>query len=74
MANSARGVMKIPAEAFAGAEAITARPKGEKAGVGYETIQDLKGVVQLDKLDDGRAVLLIKAETGDTNLITVALP
>jgi hypothetical protein len=74
MANSARGVMKIPAEAFAGAEAITARPKGEKAGVGYETIQDLKGVVQLDKLDDGRAVLLIKAENGDTNLITVALP
>jgi hypothetical protein len=74
MANSARGVMKIPADTFAGAEPITARPKGEKAGVGYETVDALKGVQQLDKLDDGRAVMLVKADTGELNLVTVALP
>jgi hypothetical protein len=74
MANSARGVMKIPAEHFGTAEAITARPKGEKAGIAYETISALKGVMQLDKLDDARAVLLVKAEDGGMNLVTVALP
>lgn len=60
MANNARGVMKIPAGQFDGAEPITARPQGETAGVKYETVGELKGVVQLDKLDDGRALVLIQ--------------
>jgi hypothetical protein len=74
MANSARGVMKIPAERFAGAEPITTRPRGEKAGVEYETIDELKGVEQLDKLDDGRAVILVRTDDGAYNLITIPLP
>jgi hypothetical protein len=60
MANNARGVMKIPADQFDKAEPITARPQGETAGVKYETIDELKGVIQLDKLDDGRALVLIQ--------------
>lgn len=74
MANSARGVMKIPAAHFGDAESITSRPKAEKAGIEYETIADLKGVQQLDKLDDARALLLVKADSGDLNLVTVPLP
>lgn len=74
MANSARGVMKIPAAEFAGAEAITKRPATEKAGVSYETITGLKGVEHLDKLDETRAVMIVKNESGALNLTTVPLP
>jgi hypothetical protein len=73
MANSARGVMKIPAEGFGSAAAITARPAGDTAGVKYETIKELQGVTQLDKLDAGHALLLIKAGDGLT-LKTIDLP
>lgn len=73
VANSARGVMKIPAEALSGAEAITARPKTELAGVKYEKIEDLKGVMQLDKLDAHHAILLVKSGEG-FDLKTIDLP
>jgi hypothetical protein len=73
VANSARGVMKIPAEALSGAEAITARPAGDTAGVKYETIGNLKGVMQLDKLDDTHAVLLVQNGDG-FDLKTIDLP
>jgi len=73
MANSSRGVMKIPAAELSGATPITTRPKGEKEGVGYETVADLKGVMQLDKLDAGRALVLVKADDG-LGLKTVPLP
>jgi hypothetical protein len=70
MANSARGVMKIPTTDFAKAEPITARPSSETAGVKYETVKELTDVMQLDKLDDGHALILLK--NGD--LKTVPLP
>jgi len=73
MANSSRGVMKIPAAELSGATPITTRPKGEKEGVSYETVADLKGVMQLDKLDAGRALVLVKADDG-LGLKTVPLP
>jgi len=73
MANDRRGVMKIPTEGFAKAEAITARPPSLTAGVKYETIGDLKGVMQLDKLDDAHAVLLVKNGT-NFDLKTIDLP
>ena len=75
MANSARGVMKIPAEPSSPRPSRS--PPGRRArrpGVKYETIEELKDVVQLDKLDDGRALILVKADTGELNLVTVALP
>jgi len=74
MANSARGVMKIPATGVDKVEAITARPKGEKAGVGYETIAELKDVTQLDALDGGRALLVIAPQGGSVSLKTIPMP
>lgn len=74
LANSARGVMKIPAAGVDKAEAITARPKSDKAGVGYETIAELKDVTQLDALDGGRALLVIAPQGGSVSLKTIPMP
>jgi hypothetical protein len=74
MANSARGVMKIPTAGFADAQPITARPKTEKAGIEYETIKELTGVMQLDKLDAGRALVLVQAEDKSLTLKSIPLP
>lgn len=73
MANSARGVMKIPTEGADKAAAITARPAGDTAGMKYESVAELKNVLQLDKLDDGHALLLVKTGAG-SDLKTVPLP
>ena len=71
MANSSRGVMKLPAQKLDSYEPITAQT--EKRGVPYETIATLKGVQQLDKLDDGHALLLAD-ENGSLDLRTIPLP
>jgi hypothetical protein len=71
MANTSRGVMKLPAEGLASYDAITART--EKQGVPYETIASLKGVQQLDKLDDGTALMLF-SDSGSMDLRAVPLP
>ncbi len=74
MANSSRGVMKIPTEPVDKAEAITEPVKVEKKGVGYETIASLKGVMQLDVLDKDHALVLVQAPSGSMNLETIELP
>jgi hypothetical protein len=71
MANSSRGVMKLAAENLDSYKAITAHT--EKEGVPYETIASLKGVQQLDKLDDTHAIL-VTDEAGSLDLRTIALP
>jgi hypothetical protein len=71
MANSSRGVMKLPADNLEKYNAITAHT--EITGVPYETIADLKGVQQLDKLDDSKALVLVNTN-GSLDLRTVALP
>jgi hypothetical protein len=71
MANSARGVMKLPADNLENYKPITAHT--EITGVPYETIADLKGVQQLDKFDDSSAVVLI-GSAGSMDLRTVPLP
>jgi hypothetical protein len=73
MANSARGVMKIPADNLDKLSPITSRPPTDTAGIKYETISELKDVMQLDKLDDTRAVILVKSGTG-FDLKTIPLP
>ncbi len=74
MANSSRGVMKIPTEGAASAESITQPVRGGGTkGLGYDTIASLKGVVQLDQLDDGHAVILVQ-DGNDLNLQTIDLP
>lgn len=72
MNNSSRGVMKLPADNLEKFPGIT-QPT-EMQGVPYETIAALKGVEQLDRLDDTRAVLLVKSEGGALDLKTIALP
>jgi len=72
MANSSRGVMKLPTAGIEGYSAITEKVE-DKKGVPYETIEALKGVQQLDKLDDNRAVMLVD-DAGSLNIRTVALP
>ena len=71
--NSARGVMKITTENIDKIDAITKPVKGT-AGLTYETIKDLKGVEQLDRLNKDQAVLLVKTGSGALNLQTVPLP
>jgi hypothetical protein len=73
MANTARGVMKITADGIDKIDPITARPPTETAGAKYETISELKDVMQLDKLDDTRALILVKSGTG-FDLKTIPLP
>jgi hypothetical protein len=74
IANTSRGVMKVPTDPFGAAASITARVQSETAGVAFEPIAALKGVVQLDRLDDQRAIVLSRAENGALALQAVALP
>ncbi len=74
MANSARGVMKIPTGEFGAAAALTDPVGGGgTAGVKFETVKELTDVMQLDKLNDENALVLTKAGTG-FDLKTVPLP
>jgi hypothetical protein len=72
MTNNSRGVMKIPTEGAGSAPGIS-RPVRDKQGLGYETIASLKGVVQMDQLDAGHAVILTD-NRGTIDLDTVELP
>lgn len=69
LANNKRGTMKIKLDGVDKAKPITGAVP-PKTGVPYDTIDALNNVVQLDKLDAERAVVLTTA--GD--LLTVALP
>jgi len=74
LANSARGVMKISTENIATNAGITSRVSGGGvAGQSYETIKALDGTLQLDKLNDGHAVVLVE-NSGKADLKTVDLP
>jgi hypothetical protein len=73
MSNTARGVMKIPTDGFAGATPITQPVKSETSGVPYETVTAMKGIEQLDLLDGSRTLALSRTDAG-LNLVAVALP
>jgi hypothetical protein len=72
-ANNSRGVMKITTENIGTIKGIEERISNT-AGLPYETIADLKGVEQLDKLNKQQALLLVRDDSGAANLQTVALP
>jgi hypothetical protein len=75
LTNSARGVMKISTDNIAKNPGITEAVKGGgTAGQTFETVDSLKDVAQLDRLDDNRAVILVQAKDGPMSLQTVALP
>jgi hypothetical protein len=73
LANSARGVMKIPADKITEVEGITARV-ADKEGVAYETIEAWKGIDQLDRLDDKTAMVLARGEGDALTLESRDLP
>ena len=72
MNNSSRGVMKLPAEKLETYPAI--KEQTEIKGVPYETLAQLKGVEQLDKVDDSNALMLVRTEGGGLDLKALALP
>jgi hypothetical protein len=72
MSNTSRGVMKIPTDGFATAAPITTRIGGT-AGVSYETIATMTGVMQMDLLDAQRSIVITRTDTG-LNLQAVPLP
>lgn len=72
MNNSSRGVMKMKAGGLEAYSAIT-KPT-DITGVPYETIAAWKGVEQLDRLDHGHAVMLVRTDGGGLDLKKVALP
>ncbi len=72
MSNNSLGVTKMSTERLETYNAITT-PISGKAGVPYETL-DLKGVEQLDKLDNNTAVVLQKSATGSIGIRSIALP
>lgn len=75
MANSARGVMKVSTEDLASNEGLTSPVRGGgSAGQAYETIEALAGVVQLDKVDDMHAVVIIQKENEPMAMKTISLP
>ncbi|HEY0982336.1 hypothetical protein [Schlesneria sp.] len=73
LSNSARGVMKISTENIATTEGITSRV-ADTAGQSYETVKELNGVVQLDRLNEDNVVVLIQSTDGSQDLRTVPLP
>lgn len=74
LSNSARGVMKISTDEIEREKGLTEPVRGGGvAGQTYETVESWKNVIQLDKLNDTHAVILI--EDGDqVNLKSVELP
>jgi hypothetical protein len=72
MANNPRGVMKISTDELGTREGIT-KPVGGKAGQPYQTLDDWKGVTQLDRLNDSHAIVMIEAD-GGSELRTLPLP
>jgi hypothetical protein len=74
MSNSARGVMKISTDRIRENAGLTEPVKGGgTAGQSFETIEELVGVEQLDRLDEERAIILATAE-GSLDLRTIELP
>ncbi len=73
MSNNARGVMKIPTDAFGTATPITEPVKTETAGIPYEKITSMTGIEQMDLLDAQRSIVLARTSAG-LNLSAVPLP
>jgi len=76
-ANDRRGVMKISTDKIGEHPGITERVAGV-AGQTYTRIDEQNpawvGVVQLDKLNDEHAVIVVRQESGALDLKTVPLP
>ena len=75
LSNSARGVMKITTAGLKENKGLTEPVRdGEKAGQGYVSVDSMAGVIQMDKLNDHAALILVHPDNGTQNLRTVPLP
>jgi len=74
MSNNARGVMKVDVANIDKAGVTEHVKGGGTAGLSYETIKDLKGVTQLDKLGKDQVLLLVQSDSGALNLKAIQLP
>ena len=74
MSNSARGVMKLKLSKgdINSTKAIDSKIDGT-AGLPFETLKDFKDVLQLDKLNETRAVMLVN-NSGRQDIRTIDLP
>jgi len=72
IANDARGLMKVSTDGIDKVQPITTRIP-ETAGLKYETVKGIEGVVQLDAFDKDHALVLLKTK-GGYNLDTIELP
>jgi hypothetical protein len=63
MANTSRGVMKIPTEAFGSAKPITSPSRTETAGIPFEKIASMTDVRQLDLLDATHSLVIRGSST-----------
>jgi hypothetical protein len=72
MSNDRRGVMKISTRDIGRSRGIT-EPVGGTAGQEFETIVELEGTVQFDRLDDDRIVVVLLRD-GALTLKTAPLP
>jgi hypothetical protein len=73
LANSSRGVMKIPTEKIVEIEGITA-PVSDTKGLAFETIEAWKGIDQLDRMDEKTAMVLARSDGGALTLESRDLP
>lgn len=74
LSNSARGVMKITTAGLSENSGLTEKVSGGgSAGQSYDTIKDLDGTVQMDKLNETHAVVLMDND-GKLDLKTIQLP
>jgi hypothetical protein len=75
LANSSRGIMKIQTDDIEKTGSIEAPvPDGGKKGLPYQTIENWKGVSQLDLLDATHALVLHQNEGGPLTLESMPLP
>ena len=75
LSNSARGVMKITTAGLKENKGLSEPVSGGgTAGQKFETVESMAGVVQLDKLNETSALVLLQAEGGPQNLKTIELP
>ncbi len=74
MANNSRGVMKIPLKEIGKQIGLTKRvSRGKTEGIKYETIKELTGVTQLDRVNDSLAMIIVK-EGNRFHLKTIDTP
>jgi len=75
LSNSARGVMKIPTAGLKEIKGLTEPVRGGGvAGQGFEKVESMAGVIQMDKLNAHSALILVHPDNSSQHLKTVELP